>query len=168
MGVFEDFAAAIDEDAYPRGLSANLDGIADWYTKRARALQRDNFVVQRLPIECGLVNSNIFNAVAGLQGGNDVIGMYIGTIFILRDLFGVMLSHRDILQHIGNASVERRLRPKFNIEQDTIDLGHELANPNRPWPNDPIRGDYASWLAWIARYFIFEHEFCHIFNGHLD
>jgi hypothetical protein len=115
MGVFDDFAAAIDEDAYPRGHSTELDGIADWYTKRADALQRDNFAVKRPPIECGLINNNSFNAVAGLQGENDVIGMFIGTVFILRDLFGAMLSHRDILPHIGNASAESRRRPKSQI-----------------------------------------------------
>jgi hypothetical protein len=67
------------------------------------------------------------------------------------------------LQKAGGAP-----NPKFDVEQHTIDLGHALSDPNRLWPNDPVRGDYASWLAWTARYFIFEHEFCHIFNGHLD
>lgn len=162
MGGFEQFAASRGLDPWPRGLNATMDELSDWYQARARQLQGANYTSQR-SIECGLITSQHLNAVASIEGETDVIAIYSGTITILMNLFKVMLSRSDILACIGDASAENG----GTVLGPEVDLA-TLSLSAWPTPKDKNRVSYASRLAWIARYFIFEHEFCHLFNGHVD
>jgi hypothetical protein len=118
-------------------------------------------------IEIGIINDGSFNAFAAKAEGVDLIGINVGTIFILRDLFDSMLSRPDILVQIGNIHAETARPSIYDPETHTLNL--KILSHHRLFePQDPERSKYSSTLFTIAFYFIFQHEFGHIFGGHVD
>jgi hypothetical protein len=136
-------------------------------TKHLHRIQKGNYrQPEDHPIAFGFVNNGSFNAFATIDGQSDIIGMHLGLLFILNNLFFAMLSHPAILPKVGNASAEQ---PKaYDPNLSTVEIVAAAEESARLRPNDSIRDDYAQKLSWIARTFILEHELCHLFNGHVD
>lgn len=164
MAIFDDFAQSLG-GAWRPAADSKLDGLLDWHRRFVRKLQQNNYLAGRPPIEFGLINSGQFNAVAGMQNGVDVIGLCLGQPLITANLFSSLLSHPEILPNVGNSSAET-FRGAFDPTQRSVDVFAVAAAITSP--KDPVRADYALKLGWIARYFIVEHEFYHLFNGHID
>jgi hypothetical protein len=104
-----------------------------------------------------------FGGTAGIQDGADCIGMSLGTVHTLRNLFLAMLSHPTILTNIGDASLEENKAQRLpdNIT-DFDDFSASII------PRDKLRLQYASELFSCAFNFIFQHEIGHLFLGHID
>jgi hypothetical protein len=161
MPVFAEVAAGYGGE-YVTGRSDLLD-LAAWYSRRLHRLQTDNYVRSGAQIRFGLVNSYSFNAFAAVRDDIDIVGINLGLIFALDNLFMLMMSHPTILPEIGVVEATTPPIIQFSDDWATLSSGARLKIPN-----DPIRFDYAQHIAWIARYFIMEHEFCHLFHGHVD
>jgi hypothetical protein len=166
MTIFDEFARSIGETPWEKdGKSEAFDTLTDWYRQRALQFQKASYVTNAEPIEFGFIVSTELNAFATIQGNTDVIAINSGTVTILKNLFGILLSRKEILPSIGNAAIEDS---QFLFPKEWADDLSQMSVQICPWPRDQARGDYAAKLAWIARYFIFQHEFCHLFNGHVD
>ena len=64
----------------------------------------------------GIINNPEFNAVAKKYNGKYFIGIYVGTIMILDNLFKRMLSNPNILTSYGVASSETNTNKIFNAQ----------------------------------------------------
>ncbi|BAR58817.1 hypothetical protein NK6_5659 [Bradyrhizobium diazoefficiens] len=146
--------------------SAEIANIEKAMEARIRRTQCANYQQVQSPIRFGFVNNGSFNAFATLCENTDIIGMNLGLLINLNNLFLAMMSHPEILPKVGNPGVEQ---PKL-YDPTKAARGIYAAAAETPLlsPNDPVRKDYAQKLSWIGRSFILEHEFCHLFNGHVD
>lgn len=145
--------------AYTHERLANL---RDWaenelYDKRPR------------PIEFGLICSHEFNAFAyaskpGDPNELDFIGLNIGPIVTLYNIFHRILSRPEAFPDVGNPALEtkdRDILPYLTTNIKKSGFGFQI-------PNCPIRGQFATELAQIAIGFLFLHELGHLRNGHVD
>lgn len=114
-----------------------------------------------------------YNAVAEKQeDGRYWVGVNLGTVFILSDLFLRLLSHPNTFSHIGNAKEE--VPPEelldYNLHDFTsrILMGIKYQEQLLILPKDPLRKEVAEYFIDICMQFIFQHEVAHIVNGHLD
>src|SRR5689334_9189143 len=90
--------------APPEGSAlANLE---QTIVRRIRRIQIANYDNGFLPIEFGFVDDGSFNAFATKYEDTDIIGMNVGLLLILNNLFFAMLSHPEILPAIGQSSAE--------------------------------------------------------------
>src|ERR1700730_6180582 len=55
----------------------------------------------------GFIHNRSFNAFASVASGRDLIGINVGAFELIHNAFFNLLSRRDSLSNIGNASVER-------------------------------------------------------------
>lgn len=168
--IFDDFARDVGGAYYPDSngsgqiskLKALLDG------RNARALDRLRLTNPQLAnsyrLESGWIYHGQFNARAGIRKEVDCIGINLGVIHILRNLFLSMLSHPRILPSIGNPSLER-IRGPYNLSRVTASLEDFRTHT---FPNDQVRLQYCSHLFSCGFNFIFQHEFGHLFHGHVD
>jgi len=91
------------------------------------------------------------------------IGLNTGTIDLIYDMFYRMMSHPDILPHIGIASDENiNSEPLFDMVQNSKHL-----NSPTPIPVDPLRKQVAEILAVLAVNYTVYHELAHLRFGHL-
>ncbi|MDH5648488.1 MAG: hypothetical protein OEY67_02430 [Gammaproteobacteria bacterium] len=117
----------------------------------------------------GILNGSTLNALAYASPSSDetpfdFIGINVGTIFTLLDVFGRILSHPDNFPEIGNASLEDAKRAYVPyLSTDIISSHNSLC-----FPNCPVRSIYSSNLATTALTFLFFHEITHLRNGHLE
>jgi hypothetical protein len=116
-------------------------------------------------LEVGFFFNGKFNARAGMEkdSGLDCAAIYLGFPYIIRDLFYGMFGRVEILPQIGNSRIENNRA--YNPQVYEIDLRSFTPLPQ---PNDHTRSNYSNWLFCLAFYFMFQHEFCHIFHGHVD
>jgi hypothetical protein len=153
---------------WPEPENTNLGQFVASTGRHLRKLQSSNFAAVRSPIEFGLIKNGSFNAFATVHKGTDFVGLHLGLVFILNDLFLRIMAHPDVLPSIGKSFLEKA-PPISDGVSPQVDLSKaRFFDVQRIVPNDPIRADYAAKLAFIARVFIIEHEFCHIFNGHVN
>jgi hypothetical protein len=137
-------------------------------TRYLRRLQEANFAVAREPIEFALIRDGSFNAFATIHKGTDFVGLNLGSFFILNDLFLRIMAHPDVLPKVGKSASEIAPSVSDGVPPSVDFSRAPVFDVQRVIPNDPVRADYAAKLAFIARIYIVEHEFCHIFNGHVD
>lgn len=132
-------------------------------TEAVHMLRRMKFPV----IDIFFVNNPNFNALATINKHVDFIGVNLGTIFILEDLFYRMMSHPDIMPSIGEAKSEKEKKiynPKIvNAEELLIAKPYE----EQIYPQDQTRYWYAISLAKSAFLYMILHELGHLFLGHL-
>jgi hypothetical protein len=118
-------------------------------------------------LEIGLLKRGTINAAAAIIDGVDVIGINLGTIYIIRELFDKLLSHPAVLPNIGDASLEKE-RWLCDPSRAVTDWEIDMAKGRPFCPNDPQRAHHASRLFLFAIDFIFHHELGHLFNGHVN
>lgn len=153
-----------DEEPSPALLYTHqrLAGLRDWaenvlYNRRPR------------PIEFGLICAAELNAFAYTSKNKDpnkldFIGLNIGPIETLYNVFHRILSMPDSFPEIGNRNLEKKDRGILPyLTTSTRKSGFEFQ-----LPNCPIRQQFASELAQIAIEFLFLHELGHLKNGHVD
>lgn len=54
-------------------------------------------------VKFGFINNSTLGAAAGKHNGQYYIGIHIGTVFIVQDLFSRMLSHSEVFPGICNS-----------------------------------------------------------------
>lgn len=118
-----------------------------------------------------LINNKL-GAVAAKdkESGDYFIGLYIGSVWVLRAFFSAMLCSPKVLTWVGDVSVEEvsKLDNPFMINTETL-MEFLNANPDqRLVPNDPVRWDAAQILTSYAMQFLALHELGHIVRGHVD
>ncbi|MBD8548024.1 hypothetical protein [Sphingomonas sp. CFBP 8760] len=111
-----------------------------------------------------VVNSMTANAAAGSDEESDYIFLSNGVLTLLPNLFRALLSHPDILPHIGDPT---RCTP-FVSSRSASDLGDDATGWTVPFPEDPPRQRLHAKLSFLALQYVFLHEFAHIYNGHTD
>lgn len=113
------------------------------------------------------INNPNFNALATINKHIDFIGINLGTIFIIEDLFFRMMSHPQILPSVGDVSKENAKKifnaKIVNAEQLLIAKPYQEAIQ----PNDQTRYFFAISLAKNAFLYIILHELGHLYSGHL-
>lgn len=153
-----------DEEPSPLLLYTHqrLAGLRDW---------AENVLYDRCPrpIEFGLICASELNAFAYTSKNEDpkkldFIGLNIGPIGTLYNIFHRILSVPDSFPEIGNPDLETKDRSALPyLTTNTKQSGFEFQ-----FPNCPIRQQFASELAQIAIEFLFLHELGHLKNGHVD
>jgi hypothetical protein len=122
------------------------------------------------PIEFGFTCESSLNAFAyatpsGAPDEFDFIGINVGVIFTLMDVFLRMLSHPDIFPEVGTPDKESRsVHNLANLTTDIMRSGFT----HRSGPNCPVRRIFAGELTKVALDFLFFHELTHLLNGHLE
>lgn len=110
-----------------------------------------------------IIESSKLDAHAFYSGQHAFIAVTTGTIDLIYDMFNRMMSHPDILPHIGVASDEKiNPEPLFDMVQDTKHF-----NSPTTTPIDPIRKQVAEILSVLAVNYVVYHELAHIRFGHL-
>jgi hypothetical protein len=112
-----------------------------------------------------IYNGNI-NAVAFKSDNRYFIGIYTGTIFMLRSIIGRMLSDARLFRYAGDASAERSdlgSLTGYTPDADIMYQKEELFTPR-----DQTRREYAAFLQHHAIMFLVGHELTHILHGHID
>lgn len=127
-----------------------------------------DFVKSPPKVIVDFVNDNSFNALATVHGDHYIIGINKGMYYILMDLFGRLLSRRDLLIHVGNAFTEKQppMIPGYLFHAGQ--LTHNGKMGVRMMPSDPQRISYCYHLTRIVLDLIFHHEYSHILFGHVD
>jgi hypothetical protein len=107
-------------------------------------------------VQISYIDNKAFNSFATTESGRDIVGMYIGSLEILHNCFLNLLSSRNCLTSIGNASAERGDAKAMN-----------LLEPFTSGPVDPIRSRAAKDLAFCASIILFYHELSHVELCHI-
>jgi hypothetical protein len=114
-----------------------------------------------------IYNSEI-NASVDNKDGVFFVGIYIGTFFLLSDMFMKMLSTKKVLAHVGNIDKESSEKITINALQMERGVGFRYEEDyNLIFPNDIKRKTYAETLTNFALKFLVYHECGHIIRGHL-
>lgn len=105
--------------------------------------------------------------------GEYSININYGTLFILIDLFMRLLSHPNVLRHIGDASKEIESDEYLDYHMTDLEpIIRQFVNLNKEvpevHPKDKTRSDAAKFFVSICFEFILLHEVAHIIMGHLD
>jgi hypothetical protein len=95
----------------PDPSSNDIDADLERLLRRCNARAKERIAATALDpdaelVETYLINDGALQAYAAIEGGVNVVGIYLGAIFIVRDLFDQMLSHPSIFREIGNPSRE--------------------------------------------------------------
>ena len=144
-----------------RWLCSLIDMAEQWY-KRFLFLWGAHLKTPGLRF--GLLKSGKFNAWASTQSAIDTVGINLGLVFLMRDLFDRMFSHPDLFspnQSETNRDFYAALATDIDLEQAL----HE----HRPFaPNDTQRKNRADFCFQAGLLWIFTHELSHIYLGHCD
>ncbi len=106
------------------------------------------------------------NAVAFRSHGYYFIGIYTGTLFMLRSVIGRMLSDARLFLYAGDAKSEKDdLGPLPSYVPDAEVMYKKVALST---PRDRRRRDYVAFLQDQAIMFLVGHELTHILHGHID
>lgn len=97
-----------------------------------------------------------------------IIGIYLGFIYVVNDLFFRMLSSPNVLVKYGNASVEqvRKINNAQITDSDILYLA--MHNDIRNIPIDDVRSRIAIVLSTYCFNHLILHEYAHIALGHVD
>lgn len=123
----------------------------------------------------GIVKNGNYNAFASKENsGKRIIALYAGIRMILLDLFMRIMSYSNILINIGSPKEEiitaPSLRNYYTNANDLFAYGNleDYESYKMLIPKNPIRKQFAFFLTDLAIDFIFDHEFAHHINGHVD
>ena len=131
--------------------------LAEQFLLMARKLGSD--------IHFDFVQNNLLNAVAfsDSQTGREFIGMNAATVFMLRQIFYVLLCQPTILPQVGDPSKEIQSEGPF-LAATELELGE---NEFR-FPNDDQRAIFATTLAQLSFWHLIAHEHAHHSHGHVS
>jgi len=116
-------------------------------------------------IEFGFLNKTDLNAFAYSSPESfDFIGINIGVVFTVANVFNRILAHPENFPDIGNIKIEKNdieLLPYLTTDVISSEL-------KMITPKCPIRSMFAHELACVAIDFLFFHELTHLRFGHVD
>jgi hypothetical protein len=115
----------------------------------------------------GILKSLDVNALAASFDEEDFIGINAGTIMYILNLCDALLSHPDLLKHVGEP-ISERYDETFDPRRGLTDPDWLRARWRSTQPNDPRRRGYARILGVQALIFVFLHELGHVEHGHVD
>jgi hypothetical protein len=143
-----------------------VDGILEILRKEAG---NGDTLVRNIPdVLSGITDNKTFNAMAFEQGGQYVIAVNHGVLFLIQDMVNRLLCLPEVFPWIGNPSLEDERRQFHPTSNDAIEYMRAfIAEPKRVLPNDPVRRDAAKLLFVAAMEFIVSHELWHILGGHV-
>jgi hypothetical protein len=123
----------------------------------SRAMAKQIIDAQKMAVvvHFDYIDSEAFNALAMRSSTrNDLyyVGINLGVVPHLYDLFGRAMSHPDILPHVGNASKE---------------VPGDCSRPFTRSPLDENRDRHCAFFFTDAIIFLLFHELTHIVRGHL-
>lgn len=114
------------------------------------------------------INSSELNAVATKVESKYYIGVNMGAVLLLHDLFNRMLTSPLNFPHIGN-SINEKAKKLYNPElTDFSTLLVACDTSDLQGAKDSQRRDYAVHLTALSINFLLFHEYGHIVNGHID
>ncbi len=125
-------------------------------------------------LHCDVYDDIRINACAFQHKERDFIGLSAGVILGLADVFATMLSHRAVLDYIGDNQRESAslttIREGFPWIQEHAAFQSSLEHRGWPrvTPKDPVRKDCANYLTTLAIDHVFYHELGHVICGHHD
>lgn len=160
-------------------LGRDLNSILSHYKRRADAyiesFRNHESLKKDIPnIYFDYIDNAYFNAVASISSeGIYLIGLNVGSVIIIYDLFFRMLANPNILQHIGMSSLEKNVQPTIRNYYTDANLmliygDFDYNKYQMAIPLDKVRQIYARHLVDIAIDFLVAHELTHIINGHID
>jgi len=117
-------------------------------------------------VHIGFINNSTLNAVAGRYKSKYFIGINVGTIMILDDLFNRMLSNPNILIDYGDALSETNMEKVFTVQMTDYENLFNI-NGEAALPKDKVRQNLARHFTAQALKFLVTHEYGHIVCGHL-
>lgn len=123
--------------------------------------KNNNFPLPKLYV----INSTTINAGVTKKNGTYYIGVNIGTILLIRNLFYRIMSSPNVLKKYGNALIENI--NKVN-SKDLIRIYENTGELKTVFPKDQTRAIIADYMINITLTYLLRHEFGHIVNGHLD
>lgn len=129
----------------------------NFYTEKPRAIDF-GFLCQS-----GL-NAFAYASPAASVPEFDFIGINVGVIFTLMDIFGRILAHPENFPSVGNSQLETNT--SHNLPFLTTNVMRSGFLPITP--QCPIRSVFAGELAQVALDFLFFHELTHLRNGHIE
>lgn len=114
------------------------------------------------------INNSEVNACVSKVQESYVIGIYLGFIYVVNDLFFRMLSSPNVLVKYGNSSMEQ-VRKIYNAQiTDSGILYLAKHNDKRNNPLDDVRHRIAIVLSIFCFNHLVLHEYAHIALGHVD
>ncbi|MPR36528.1 hypothetical protein [Salmonirosea aquatica] len=154
---------------YLEGLKATMQRIIDIHQSNLNSKPHIN----KMPnIHFEFIDNSNFNARAFSYKGMEFIGLNIGVVFILHDVFERMLANRGILSKIGNIDQEdinpERLPFLTTDSQVLLEFYQSEQLKEITLPKNGIRKDYAQLLVMTAILFLLYHELTHHTNGHVE
>ena len=112
-----------------------------------------------------ILNGKI-NALAFKSHDRYFIGIYTGTLFMLRSVIGRMLSDARLFHYAGDAKSERDDLGSLSGYVPDADVMYKKESLYTP--RDPGRRAYAAFLHDQAILFLVGHELTHVLHGHID
>ncbi len=111
------------------------------------------------------INQMRLGGFASGNQDNDLVGINVGSVFAIYDLFLRTLSHPNTFPEIGTPSLEKSLRAVTKSLSDRVEFSGDY---NFVRPNCEVRYWFAIALADCALAFLLFHEIGHLKNGHID
>jgi hypothetical protein len=126
-----------------------------------------------LEIYFGYLDYGGLDAFADFEAPYGFVGMYRGSILLLKDMFQRMLSHPMVLPWIGNAAAEvldGGLADGLSENIDDVQRARKMrgVNPYPPIPKDPVRQAFSRVVSQFALDFLSIHELAHLSLGHCE
>ncbi|WP_163401005.1 hypothetical protein [Flavobacterium fluviatile] len=134
--------------------------ILEWCRNNGKDLPSCNF---------NIINDSRVNAKATLFENQYYIGINVGAIACISNLFNRMLSHPEILKQYGDSSKETPPEKIFDVQVIDFDVLKDYITEEKiVIPKDPQRASLARYLTQTCLKTILIHEYAHVKNGHLD
>jgi hypothetical protein len=132
-------------------------------------LETMRMVNPKLPeVYLDYINNSELNAVATKVEGKYYIGVNMGAVLLLHDLFNRLLTSPLNFPHIGD-SINEKAKKIYNPElTDFSTLLVACDTSDLQGAKDSQRRDYAVHLTALSINFLLFHEYGHIVNGHVD
>lgn len=150
---------------------------SDWADTGAGALMEEfqKIAEASLPgnVLFNYIQSSEINSVAFVYKGHEFIGINLGTVLCLYDLFFSLLADHSFAPDIGTSSGNAVHLPGVVERVRSAQAGAwALPHKDTVWlgaiPDNPKRLAYAYALAFCALFFILQHELAHLELGHLE
>lgn len=132
----------------------------EWCRNNGKDLPSCNF---------NIINDSRVNAKAALFENQYYVGINVGTVACISNLFNRMLSHPDILKQYGDPSKETPPEKIFDVQVVDFEVLKDYMHSEKIIiPKNPQRASLARYLTQICLKTILMHEYAHIKNGHVD